>query len=317
MTRRSEPRPAVDTSILTLMDFGLRWVALRCVTVCEPVSTVWMCVCVCIRTAACLLSVSSSCINKKAGLGASHTPEPGDSRVPQLLHARCLIVLFCIFSCPVPLPLRCWWWENTQQYACDSALSILPPPFPPSRLPLDSVPRPLLTRSPSHQSGSLRKKLWSDSLSHNNAKRAATFFRITLGVWLTPVQIQYDGQKNKNETVFKSKSSPGRETPPDITHTHSLAKVSYTCTLLFLVSLFTSICVSSGRVSRWIPQSLLLTSSIESTPRQSASSLSDMIKSFLYAQLQQVLTALDEMIRSLSSGSFNNTLHRECISLSL
>lgn len=94
-------------------------------------------------------------------------------------------------------------------------------------------------------------------------------------------------------------------------------KVSYTCTLLFLVPLFTSISVSSGRVSRWIPQSLLLTSSTGSTPRQSASSLSDMTKTFLYMQLRQVLTALNEMIWSLSSDSFNNTLHRECITLSL
>lgn len=154
-----------------------------------------------------------------------HTPEPGDSHVPQLLHARCLIVLFCIFSCPVPLPPLLTVGKHTtiRLWFCPQH-PLPPPPFPPSRLPLDSVPRPLLTRSPSHQSGSLRKKLWSDSQSHNNAKRAATFFRITLGVWLTPVQIQYDGQKNKNETVFKSKSSPGRETPPDITHTHSLAK---------------------------------------------------------------------------------------------
>lgn len=117
--------------------------------------------------------------------------------------------------------------------------------------------------------------------------------------------------------MFKSKSSPGRETPPDITHTHSLAKFRILVLYYSWSHCLLQISVSSGRVSWWIPQSLLLTSSTGSTPRQSASSLSDMTKTFLYMQLRQVLTALNEMIWSLSSDSFNNTLHRECITLSL
>lgn len=113
----------------------------------------------------------SSCINKRWS-SVFHTPEPGDSHVPQLLHARCLIVQFVYLAAPFHF-LCCWRWENTQQYSHDSALppspflsSQHPPPFSSLTPSLDSVLPHSLSISSKR---SLRKKLWSDSQSNNNA----------------------------------------------------------------------------------------------------------------------------------------------------
>lgn len=126
-------------------------------------------------------SVYSSCINKRRS-SVFHTLEPSDSHVPQLLHARCLIVLFVYLAAPFHF-LCCWWWENTQQYSRDSDL----PPSPFLSSPLSILPLLLFSSlAPSLDSvlphslsisskRSLRKKLWSDSQSNNNANGQPCF----------------------------------------------------------------------------------------------------------------------------------------------
>lgn len=109
-------------------------------------SLCWLSGCGGVSEKQCARSVSSSCINKKRP-SVFHTPDPGDSHVPQLLHTRCLIVLFVYLAAPFHF-LCCWRWENTQQYSHDSAplpllsspLSILPLlPFSSLTSSLDSV----------------------------------------------------------------------------------------------------------------------------------------------------------------------------------
>ncbi len=68
-----------------------------------------------------LRSVSSPSRHKRRS-SAFHTPPPGDGHVTQLLHTRCLIVLFVYLAALFHF-LCCWRWENTQQYSRNSALS--------------------------------------------------------------------------------------------------------------------------------------------------------------------------------------------------
>lgn len=151
-----------------------------------------------------VLSVSSSSINKRQS-SVFHLPGPGDSRVPQLLRARCLIVLFVYLAAPFHI-LCCWWWENIQQYSRDSVLplpSSCPSVFPSSHFP-SLTPSPYSVLWPRLLSISsklsLRKKLWSYSRSHNNAGGQPWCLEL-LSVSLTPVQAQWEGQKwNKRES---------------------------------------------------------------------------------------------------------------------
>lgn len=134
------------------LDWLILWSSEVCVGLC------WLSGCGGVSEKQCVLSVSSSCINKRRS-SVFHTPEPGDSHVPQLLHTRCLIVLFVYLAASFHF-LCCWRWENRQQYSRDS---VLPPspfpllsasspssPFPPSHLPLTQCL--VLIRFPSHQS---------------------------------------------------------------------------------------------------------------------------------------------------------------------
>ena len=154
-----------------------------------------------------------------------HTPGPGDGHVPQLLHARCLIVLFVYLAAPFHF-LCCWRWENTQQYSQafpSPFLSSQHPPPPPLFLPHAFLwPSGLLLALHLFKAF-FEKETVKWFTEAQQCQWAAPPSRITHSIWLTPVQIQYEGQKwNKD---VKSKSRPGRQTLSDITHTHNLAKL--------------------------------------------------------------------------------------------
>lgn len=129
-----------------------------------------------------------SCINKRWS-SVFRTPEPGDSHVPQLLYARCLIVLFVYLAAPFHF-LCCWRWENTQQLGYDSALP--PSPF----LSSQHLPPPhlfLRHAFPWLSAPSFAFRLIKAFFENKTVKWftepqqcqwAALFFQITLRIWL-------------------------------------------------------------------------------------------------------------------------------------
>lgn len=148
-------------------------------------------------------SVSSSCMNK-SWCSVFHTLEPGDSHVPQLLHARCLIVLFVYLAALFHF-LCCWRWENTQQYSHDSALPLsrsfplLSASPPPSSSSLRFLPHAFPWLSAPSFAFHLIKAFFEKETARwftepQQCQWAAMFFWVTLKIWLTPVQIQYEAQ---------------------------------------------------------------------------------------------------------------------------
>lgn len=206
------------------------------------------CVCVCGGGYQRVHSLSSSCINKRWS-SLFHTPEPGDSHVPQLLHARYLIVLFVYLAALFHF-LCCLRWENTQQYSHDSAL---PPSLPPSLrppTPFSSLTPSLLTQSslicfPSHQSF-----LWERNCEVIH--RATT---MPMGGHVFPAHA-LNLMNTSSNTIWtpkmeyepvKSKSRAGRETTTYNSYSQ-FGKVSV-CTLLFLAPVWLFYCAATTYLS--------------------------------------------------------------------